>query len=371
MSSTVTNQFYPNYAVLPGETLLDTINAIGMSQAELAERTGRPKKTINEIIKGKAPITPETALQLERVLGVPARFWNNLESNYRETVAQLAEQERLNTHIAWLEDIPIKKMAILGWIRPFKDKVQQLQEVLNYFGVASPECWRELWLGADVSFRASPVFSSDPGAVSAWLRKGELAAREMTCLPHDIGKFKAALAMVRSLTVEPPEVFQPEMKRLCAEAGVAVVFVPELPKMRASGATWWLNSTKAVIQLSLRYKSDDQLWFSFFHEAGHIILHGKKDIFIEDDEKGVKEQEADRFAAEMLIPARKMRDFTSSTRISKESICRFAEKMNVSPGIIVGRLQHEGHLPFSHCNDLKRRFAWASPTTTSRQENSA
>lgn len=90
-----TNHFVPDYAIPPGETLLDTIEALGMSQAELSERTGRPKKTINEIINGKAPITPDTALQLERVLGVSAAFWNNLGKNYRETLARLAEQERL------------------------------------------------------------------------------------------------------------------------------------------------------------------------------------------------------------------------------------------------------------------------------------
>jgi addiction module HigA family antidote len=96
MSSSLANQFIPDYAIPPGETLLDTIKALGMPQAELAERTGSPKKTINKIIKGKAPITPDTALQLERVLGVSAAaFWNNLEKNYRETLARLAEQERL------------------------------------------------------------------------------------------------------------------------------------------------------------------------------------------------------------------------------------------------------------------------------------
>jgi HTH-type transcriptional regulator/antitoxin HigA len=75
------NEFIPDYAVRPGLTLLETIDALGMSQAELAERTGRQKKTINEITKGKATITPETALQFERVLCVPTSFWNNLERN--------------------------------------------------------------------------------------------------------------------------------------------------------------------------------------------------------------------------------------------------------------------------------------------------
>ncbi len=359
--SNTTNQFLPDYAVPPGETLLDTIEALGMSQAELAERTGRPKKTINEIIKGKAPITPETALQLERVLGVPARFWNNLENNYRETVARLAEQERLSAHVAWLNEIPVKALVKLGWIKSFTDKVQQLQEVLSYFGVASPEQWRELWSSeTQVAYRESPVFKRDPGIVSAWLRKGELVARGMDCRPFDAARFRAALQEVRRLTNQLPEVFQPEVKRLCAEAGVAVVFVPELPKMHTSGATWWLTPTKAVILLSLRYKSDDQLWFSFFHEAGHILLHGKKDVFIEDDNKGAKEAEANRFAADTLVPGKKLQIFFQTSRLSKQAIAKFAAEIGVAPGIVVGRLQHDGRLPHTHCNDLKRRLVWAA-----------
>lgn len=87
--------YQPDIAIPPGETLREAIEALGMSQAELAQRTGRATKNINEIIMGKAAITPDGALQYERVFGVPASFWNILESNYRNTLARLSEQERL------------------------------------------------------------------------------------------------------------------------------------------------------------------------------------------------------------------------------------------------------------------------------------
>ncbi len=357
MSSSA-NRFVPDYAIPPGETLQDTLAAIGMTQADLAERTGRPKKMINEIIKGKAPITPETALQLERVLNVPAKFWNNLETGYRETMARLAERESLQSQTVWLKNIPLKTMIARNWIKSYKDKVEQLQEVLSYFGVASPEQWQEIWGGRQVAFRESAIFKSDPGAVSAWLRKGELVAREMACKTFDQASFKAALQEVRKLTITSPDIFQPEMTKLCAEAGVAVVFVPELQKMRTSGATWWLTPSKAVIMLTLRHKSDDQLWFSFFHEAAHILLHGKKDMFIEEDGKGDKEEEANQFAADFLIPAKNLLGFLNSTRLSKEAISKFANEIGVAPGIVVGRLQHDKKLPHTHCNDLKMRLEW-------------
>lgn len=131
-----------------------------------------------------------------------------------------------------------------------------------------------------------------------------------------------------------------------------------LDAAQASGATSWLTPTKAVILLSLRYKSDDHLWFSFFHEAGHILLHGKKDIFIEDNNVSGKEEEANRYASEFLIPGQKLRSFLSIANLSKESICGFATELGIAPGIVVGRLQHDGLLPAAHCNGLKTRLTW-------------
>jgi len=358
MSKIKKNQFIPDYAVPPGETLLETLKAIGMSQAELADRTGRPKKTINEIIKGKAAITPETALQFERVLGTSAGFWNNLERNYQEIQARINEQKSLQRQINWLKKMPLNAIIKMGYIKKYQDKVRQLQDILNFFGVASPEQWEARWMGDQVSYRTSKVFQNNPYSIASWLRMGELTARTVSCKPFDASKFRITLLNIRQLTVKPPEYFQREAIRLCADTGVGVTFVPEIPGIRASGATWWINPNKAVIQLSLRYKTDDQLWFSFFHEAGHILLHGKKEVFIEDDGKNSKEDEADRFASDSLIPPRRYRQFIQTGRYSKAAIQRFASEIGIAPGIVVGRLQHDGKLHHSYCNDLKKRFEW-------------
>src|SRR5262245_33858286 len=104
------SEHFPDDAVPPGATLLETIDALGMSQAELAQRTGRPLKTINEIIKGKAQITPETALQLELVLGIEASFWTERERKFREAIARRDEQERLAHAVTWLRDLPVKEL---------------------------------------------------------------------------------------------------------------------------------------------------------------------------------------------------------------------------------------------------------------------
>jgi len=353
-------EYAPDYAVPPGETLLETIDALGMTQADLAARTGRTLKTINEIIKGKAPIRPETALQLERVLGIPASFWNNRDCNYREALARLEEKDRLKSQVRWLRELPVRPMVKLGWIRGFKDKVRQLQELLNFFGVASPDQWRELWGGREVAFRKSPAFESNPGAVAAWLRKGEVDANRLRCAPYDESKFRAALHKIRALTVETPEIFHSALVRLCAAAGVAVIFTPELPGTRVSGATRWLSPEKALIQLSLRYKTNDHLWFTFFHEAGHILLHGKRDVFLETDtiDDG-KEKEANRFASNVLIPPGEYHKFIERGTKNESGIIHFAERLGIAPGIVVGRLQHDGILPQSYFNDLKIRLVLA------------
>jgi len=363
MVSTIENRYVPDYVSPPGETLLETIEALDMSQVELAERTGRPTKTISEIIRGRAAITPETALQLEKVLGVPASFWTNRERHYRESLARQEEESCLRKQTEWLEKFPIKAMCDKGWIIRFKDNVLQLQEVLRFFAVASPEAWDDVWCGpqSQVAFRQSKAFRSDPGAVAAWLRKGEIDAQTIKCQPYDQTAFKEVLGRARDLTVDPPEVFQPQLVQRCASVGVAVAFVPELPKARVCGATRWLSSNKALIQLSLRYKTNDHLWFTFFHEAGHIVLHGKRDMFIESKEgKGTKETEADLFSADFLIQRSKYDEFVRLGTFSETAIRCFAAEIGIAPGIVVGRLQYDKKLPHaSHLNGLKRHYEWA------------
>jgi len=351
------NEYFPNYASPPGDTLLEIIEDLGMTQAELADRTGRPKKTINEIIKGKAAITPETALQFERVLGVPAHLWNQREKYYRELLAQQEERERLEKQLAWLKKFPLKEMVKRGWLESYKDSVDQMCEVLRFFGIASPEQWQ----ATSAAFRQTKAFTVHEGAVAAWLRRGELLAQQLPTEPYKPRLFRATLAQLRALTKEPPKTFVPQLTVKCAASGVAVVFVPELPGARVSGATRWLTPTKALLQLSFRYQTADQVWFSFFHEAGHILLHGKRLVFLETEaqaEQEEKEAEANRFAADLLIPPAQWQTFlTTQDYSSKAAICSFATALDLAPGIVVGRLQHEKLLPFASHNDLKQRLA--------------
>ncbi len=363
MASIPQNEYRPDVVSPPGETLLETIGTIGMSQTELAKRTGRPLKTINEIIQGKAAITAETALQLEQVLRIPASFWLKREQQYREALARQSEERRLTGWIEWLKEFPVREMIRRGWISSCANRQQQVSELLKFFGVASPELWRDFWKQKSIAYRKSATLESNFGAITAWLRRGEIKAQGIETQIYDVDTFRDALKHIRSLTVKPLELFKDELVQICAEAGVAVVFVQELPNTRICGATQWLTPTKALMQLSLRYKTDDQLWFTFFHEAGHILFHGKRQLFLDSeigqqDDENVEKQ-ANVFAANILVDPADWRQLIAGKSYRKKvAIQAFAQKVGIAPGIIVGRLQHEKRLPFAHCNDLKRRLDW-------------
>ena len=349
--------YEPDYAVAPGETLKETIESLGMTQRDLAIRTGLAPKTINQIIKGKAPITPDTAILLERVTAVPARLWNNLESNYREQLSKIADRKRLAEDLLWLETIPVKELIKREVFKATKDKVELVSLVLQFFGVAGSRQWKELWMNPDCVYRKSAKFTAEPGAVAAWLRLGEIEAQKIRPLPYDASKFKAVLGQIKSLTTEPPEVFIPKMIELTASAGVVVVFIPEIKKCPVSGAARWLTPEKALIQLSLRYKTDDHFWFSFFHEAGHILKDPKKEVFIEDDGGG-REEKANRFAADFLIPNEHGDELKKLK--TEADISAFAQSLGLAPGIVLGRLQKEGLLPWAtRLNRMKRHFEWS------------
>ena len=299
-------QFAPDWLSPPGDTIADVLEERGWSQAEFAQRIDYTPKHVNQLLRGKAPISEETALRLERVLGSTARFWLQREAEYREALARRAEQAAMAQESAWLAELPLKEMVRFGWVQDCRENAAaQVAECLRFFGVATVSAWRERYVAPLAAFRAWPRDEMQPGAVAAWLRQGERRAAAIECAPFARKTFLQALQELRALTNEPePAIFVPRMTALCAAAGVAVVLEPAPSGCPASGAVRWLTPECALLMLSLRYKSNDQLWFSFFHEAGHLLLHGKRLLFLEVEEHrdGQDEEEANAFARDFLIP---------------------------------------------------------------------
>lgn len=367
MSNSIQNQYLPDFVSPPGTSLQETIDALGMSQAELARRTDRPVKTINEIIKGKAELTPETALQLERVLQVPASFWNNRENQYRAFLAAEKEKLSLVKWVSWAKKMPYRQLIKAKIIPKPQNDTDLVKLLLNFFGVSNPMTLNKMWANQGALYRSSPAFKSSPEAISTWLRIGELKSQKIQCPAYDKNLFLKYLTKIRGLTTETPANFFEPLINYCGQAGVAVVFVRELPGVRVSGAARWLTPKKALIQLNLRYKRNDALWFSFFHEACHILIHGKREAFVDDDKRSEvneREVEANNFASDFLIKPSHYKDFlgkfSKKDSISKNDIIGFAAEQGVHPGIVVGRLQHEKIIPYSHMRDLIMKLEWSA-----------
>lgn len=355
-------KIFTDSPIHPGIYLKDTLESMDIPQTELSKRIGLSRKVINEIIGGRAPITPDSAVLFERALRIPARIWINLQKNYDLSVAYKAEEERISADLQHLKLFPVKRMIENGWLPSVSSKEDKIKALYNFFGITRLD---NLNNSTAIQFRRSlrPNYSKE--AIFVWLRKGELDIETLEVETFNKERALSLIPELRSLTILKPEIFQPRLVDICASVGIAVAFIPELPKTFINGAAFWENNSKAAILLSLRFKSNDHFWFSFFHELGHILLHGKKDSFVDIDEncltegQNEKEVEANRFAEETLIPRSYWEHLISDQPFSKSKIVAHAKQLKIAPGIIVGRLQREGYLPYSHLNALKVKFVWA------------
>ncbi|PKQ15170.1 MAG: XRE family transcriptional regulator [Actinobacteria bacterium HGW-Actinobacteria-7] len=352
----------PEVPIAPGETIREILDERAVSQVDFATRMGKSEKFISQLVNGKAPISHDTAIELERVLGVPSSFWNAAEATYRDLLARQRQEAESAEQAEWARSFPLKDMASHGWITRENTPAEQTEELLAFFGVSSIEAYQDYW-GAEkrLAARMSSAYTAETPAIAAWLRAGEREAEQLPTNPYNEAVFRKVLGDLRSATRLAPDEWLPVVAEECASAGVAAVFVRDLPKTRCHAVSWWPSRSRAVIQLGLRYKTDDQLWFSFFHEAGHLLLDDRSRTRISDlngDE--LAEARANDFAADHLIPPREYTEFTShGGRPSRADVVAFADRLGIAPSIVVGRLQRDKLIPYTWMNDLKTALEWA------------
>ncbi len=345
------NKYFPQSVPHPCETLVEKLDEISMGPKEFAVRTGKPEKTISSVLSGSSSITPEMAVMFENVLKIPARFWLENQRQYDEYVARKKRAVIIAEAVEWAKCFPYAQMADFGWIATTRKAEERVEELFRFFGVSNKTAWENYYLEQKLklSFRISLKHTSEPHAVSAWLRRGEIQASKMEAAAFNERKFKTGLPLIKGLMADHPQDFFQQLQALCAQAGVKLVYTPCLSKAPINGSSRWLNDTP-LIQLSARYKQNDRFWFTFFHEAGHILLHGKKYISLENinftDADPEKEQEAHDFAEEWTFSKEQEEEVLAALPIEDDGILAFARKFNTHPAMIIGRFQHKGLLPY-------------------------
>ena len=346
----------------PGETLASVIEEHGLTQSRLASLMGRPTQVINEIVRGKKNITPETATGLERVFDVPATFWISLQSRHDITLAKCAERAKWRQQFPLLKDFRANELMKRGWIPRVNDKAMQVKELCKFLGVASLEVHAAT---LPASFRITGGERYSDRTLAVWLRRGELLALQAELPAFDPTRFRAILDDIRALTVNTPDDFDDQMTQLCASAGVALVFVQELPKVGANGVTRWLHRGNPMIQLNLKWKWADIFWFTFFHEAGHVLQPKRHDVMHYGKRQSTDtryEDAASQFATDILIPPTQWKHICGELIMysTSQRVRELAHEAQVHPGIIVGRLQHERRIRYSEMNDLRAKFEWSA-----------
>ncbi len=352
--------YQPNKAIHPGHTIARALEREGMTQKNLSERTGLTEKHLSQIINGEASITVETALLFENALGGTASFWINLEKNFQETKARIEKFSSLRAETALLSRFPYLELAKRKYVEQTNIREKRVEELWKFFGVNSLSFVANT---EAVAFRKRTVAGVRSEGIAAWLRCGEIESKKVTIEKFSEAALKDSLKSLRALTTKTADKFSVEAQQILGNAGVSLVYIPHFTETGVSGAVRWIGDTP-VIQLSLFGAYADMFWFNLFHEIGHILLHGKKERFLEFDERPLsdsqeKEIEADNFATRELIDHKSYSDFLCAGDFSKRAILGFAKSIKLDPGIIAGRLSHDRLVGWRDVASLRTRLKFS------------
>ena len=338
-------------ATPPGSTIKEQLENRGMSQKEFASRMGMSEKHISHLINGEVQLTFDTANRLEMVLGLPAKFWNNLEAIYRDKLVKAEAENSMDKDARIIKKFPYKEMADNGWVPSERQTNAKITALRKFFEVVELSRLEDRKLIPGIACRRQAVTEKADYALIAWAQKAKLEARNRNVSPVNLEHLTEYLPRIRKMTTMKPKVFCQKLVDALADCGIAIVFLPHIGGSFLHGATF-CDKNKIVIGMTVRGKDADKFWFSLFHEFGHILLgHIYQDGTSEEDEC-----QANEFAKDQLIPNEQFNQFTARSCFGKSDIESFAKQIEIDPGIVVGRLQKEGYIEFSWHNDLKTKY---------------
>lgn len=338
-------------AVPPGSTIREQLEIRGISQKEFAQRMGMTEKHISNLINGKVELTQNVALRLETVLGLPANFWNKLESGYREQIARVNAENSIEQDTEMAEKFPYAIISRWGWVPQTQKKEERVTCLRKFFEVAELGFLKDLNVPG-IAYRKCNSSIKSNYALAVWAQEARREARKIPVKPINIDLLTKSIQQLRTLTTQRPEIFCNKLGKPLSDCGVAIVFLPHINGSFLSGATF-LDDNHIVLGLTVREKYADVFWFSLFHELGHII---KGHIFSSDCTTPEQEREADEFARDVLIAPAAYQSFVSQGRFDEEAIKSFACIVGIDVGIVLGRLQKENIVPYNRFNYLKTKY---------------
>ncbi|SEP70167.1 HTH-type transcriptional regulator / antitoxin HigA [Lachnospiraceae bacterium RM5] len=329
----------------------EQLNDRGMSQKEFAARMDMSEKHISKLINGDVQLTPETSVRLEMVLGVPAKFWNNLEAIYREKIIKADAENTMVADEEIARQFPYNEMARLEWVPQTRNTKERVIYLRKYFEIVQLSLLESDKI-TRITCRKLTITDKRDLALMAWAQEAKIKARNIKTAPINIKELISSIPKIRKMTVLKPKDFCPKIKKSLADCGIALVFLPHLKGSFLQGASF-MDGNKIVIGLTARANDADKFWFSLFHELAHIVLGhvGLLNGTTEDDEKA-----ADKWSGNTLITPEEFEAFKKNKNYSEESIIQFAKEQGISPGLVVGRMQLEGIIKYNMLNNLKDKY---------------
>lgn len=353
----------PDWVSPPGHTIISLLEQNELTVEDFAERIGRTKSVTQKLLDGKHAIDVQLARQLTDVFGASESFWMAREHDYRASM-ELPEKVSVNSFEDLISTLPLADMKKFGWIENVRNREDKIAESMEFFGVSTIAQWQGRYENAfrGAAYRRATAYASCEIATTAWLRQGEIETQADEVAVWSPEQLRRELDGFRRLTwYKSPSLFLPKLKEGLARAGVKFAIVRAPKGCSASGAVRILADDTPHIQLSFRYLSDDQFWFSLFHEIGHILLHFDKMPILENSDLQEEEceSEANEFASHVIVPMMHQEELFGLAS-SKSLIIDFAKKIGVAPGLIVGQLQHARIIGFNQMQHLKRRYRWVN-----------
>ena len=340
-------------ATPPGVTIKEQLDDRGMTQKEFAKRMGMSEKHISRLINGEVHLTPETAEKIERVLGIPAGFWNKLEAIYQEKLAKVNNENELEEEREIAKNYSYNKIAEWGMVPSTNKWLEKVVNLCKYFEVSSLKLLQDQEL-MPIACRKLSNTERSTYIMLTLAQYAKIKARDMDVAPFCADTLKKSIKDIRTLTLHATMDFSDQLVDILKTCGIALVYLPQINGSFLHGISFYdNNSHKIVLGITMRGKYADRFWFSLFHEISHIL---KGHIYQKNGTSEADEKEADKMAAEMLIPSTSLKKFYQAGNYSIDTIQYFADAMKIGSDIVIGRLQHDKKLKQNQLNSYKRKY---------------